>query len=494
MKKIFSTMIFAAVTLLVVIQPAMAANTMSLKQVIESTLSSHPDLQLSRIDSAIAQTETRRIQGMLDPTVSASIKASEEKIPVSSDFQASETRIGQLAGAIAKPLDNGGTLSANFAYNRTSQAFNSPLAAQLSRFNPAYRNQINLSYRHPLLKGADKPDYHYSRLAAEAGIKSADIQQRIIAQQLTLRAVNAYYQLASDDINIGIAGQAVERAKKLLTYQRSRERFGLIEKADRLQAEALLAARNTDLQRAHSRRLTSLNILNRLMLRPANSELTVMQEQTDEVTAPSMQQAYALAESNRPELAALQAQLESAEAQLNISRDADNVQLDVIAEVGTRSLDSNAVTAAARGFTTQDHYAAVSIELSDVLMRNSANAAIRKAELQRQRVLAERVSTLEQIKDDLSAAITAIRAGKPILTVARKQAAAEKRKFNAEMRRYREGRSDTATLVQFEGELRNAELNADLQALTLQLAARQLSWAQATLLDELALTDSSEGR
>ncbi|PJA32042.1 MAG: TolC family protein [Zetaproteobacteria bacterium CG_4_9_14_3_um_filter_53_7] len=479
--------------LLLVAYPAFAEN-MTLKQVLETVLSNHPSLRTGDIDSAIARTESQRIAGMLDPTVTARITASEDTSPVSSDFQAAETRIGQLSGSIAQPLENGGTVAANLAYNRTSQAYNSPLAAQLSRFNPAYRNQINLSYRHPLLKGADRPDYHESLRAAEAGVMSADMQRQVIAHQLSLQTINVYYQLAADDINIRLAEQALKRANKLLTYQRSREQFGLIERADRLQAEALVAARKTDLQRAVSRRQSNLNSLNRLMLRPGNSELLLQVQHSAPIDHPSMQQAVERAEANRPELQVLKAQMQASEAQLSMAREADDVQLDVIAEVGTRSLDTSAGTAALRGLSPNNHYAALSLEMSDVLMRNSANAGIRKAELQRQRILSERISRMEQIKNDLSAAMTAIDSGKPVLQVARFQAEAEQRKFDAEMQRYREGRSDTATLVQFEGELRNAELNADLQALTLQLAARQLAWAQGTLQHELGLTDNRTGQ
>ncbi|MFQ5518958.1 MAG: TolC family protein [Mariprofundus sp.] len=492
MKKLIGLMI-TAIALFAVAQPATASDNMSLKQVIQAVLSNQPDLAISRIDSAIAATETQRIEGILDPIVSASILASEEQTPVSSAFQASETRIGQLTGGISKPLSNGGTVSAGFVYNRISQGFSSPFAAQLASFNPAFRNQINVSYRHPLFKGAGRPDYHHALTAADAGMQSSAMQQQVIARQFTLQAINAYYQLAADEINTRIAGQAVKRAKKLLAYQRSREQFGLIEKADRLQAEALLAARKTDLQRAVSRRLTDLNSINRLMLRSADAPLTLEQPLTDDIPTPSIAEAFAVAESNRPELQVLKAQLEASQAQLAINRDADDIQLDLVAEAGTRSLDSNAATAAARGFSPNDHYVSLSVEFSDVLSRNSARASIRKAELQYQRILAQRNSAMEQIKTDLSTAITAINGGKPVLAVARKQAAAEKQKFKAEMKRYRAGRSDTATLVQFEGELRNAELNAELQALTVQLTIRQLAWAQNTLLAELDLSDSKTG-
>jgi len=500
MNTLFYRMTVVAVSLFIAIYPATsaessAAQPLSLKAVFESIREHHPDLKLNRIDHSIAQTEHMRIEAMLDPTVAANIIASEEKTPVSSDFQASETRLGQLSGNIAKPLSNGGTLAANFTYNRTSQAFNSPLAAQLALFNPAFRNQINVSYRHPLFKGADRPDYHLSLLMADAGLDAADLQAQVIMHTLSLQAINAYYQLAADDINIHIAEQAVKRAKKLLGYQRSRENFGLIEKADRLQASALLAARRTDLQQAKAQRLNNQSVLNRIMLRPFNTSIIIPPippVQQTHIAAAVNTNAIVQAEQFRPELQWLHAQLKIADAQLLMTLDGDQIQLDVIAEAGTRALANDAVNGLARGLTVNDqrYYAALSFEFSDVLGRNSNRAAIRKAELQRQRIIMQRQQSVESIKNDIAAASSAITAGIPTLVIAKKQVLAEQRKFAAEMQRYRQGRSDTATLVQFEGELRNASLHAELQQLSLHLADKQLTWAQGKLLPELGLVTS----
>jgi outer membrane protein TolC len=476
-----------------------SAEEMSLKQVIETVLAHHPDLNVSRIDSAIAATETGRVEGGLDPVIEATILGSAEKVPTVSDFQPSETRLGQLTGKISKPLASGGTLGADFNYTRSSQGFNSPFAAQLALFNPFYRNQININYRHPLFKGAGRPDYNQSLISAEAGLMQANKQRQVIAHNLTLRVINAYFQLASDDINIDIAKQAVKRAKRLLAYQRSREQFGLIEKADRLQAEALLAARKTDLQRAISTRLNNQTTLNRLMLQQISHEIVVQRDTyagktTAKQRSPgmrdvNMQTAVQQAEKLRPELQVLDAQMQAADAQLVIALDADQVQLDVIAALGTRALEKTPLSAAASGMSIRDHFVSLSFELSDALGRKTANAAIRKAELQRQRIQADRLRVMEQIRDDISAAQTAIIAGRPALAVSKKQVRAEQRKFNAEMKRYRQGRSDTATLVQFEGELRNADLNAQLQQLTIELAETQLVWAQGRLLNDFGLHD-----
>lgn len=463
------------------------AESMSLKQVVKAVLNNHPDLALSRVDTAIAETEVRNLEGQLDPVITARITASDEKAPAASDFQAAQTRMGQLSGGIEKPLASGGTLGANFNYSRTSQKFISPLATQLARFNPAYRNQVNLSYRHPLLKGADRPSYHEAMVAAEANIRSAQLQQQVIAYTLSLQVLNTYFQLASDDINISIAEQAILRAKKLLSYQRSREEFGLIERADRLQAEALLAARKTDLQQARARRESNLSLLNRMMRRAPDMEISATVSGPVPGEIPTLERGLEQATASRPELKALEAQLEAAQAQLALSRDADDMQLDVVAELGTRALDGAPVPAAAAGLSAHDHFASLSLEFSDVLRRNSARAAIVKAELAHQRILSERNRTLEQIKDELASATTAIRTGRLTLAIARSQVLAEKRKFDAEIERYREGRSDTATLVQFEGELRNAELSTELEQLTISLARMQLLWARGLLLEELGI-------
>lgn len=476
--------------LTLLIAPAAAAD-MSLKQVIETVLTRNPDLHVSRIDSAIAATETAGVEGILDPVVTASISVSDEKTPTISDFQPSENRLGTLAGTISKPLASGATVGADFTYNRTSQGFKSPFAANLAQFNPSYRNQININYRYPLLKGSNRPSYNQALLSAEAGVYQAEKQRQVIAHNLTLQAINAYYQLAADDINIAIARQAVKRARKLLAYQRSREQFGLIEKADRMQAAALLAARRTDLQRAQSVRLNNQNTLNRLMLRAADADITVEYGKQLTATSPAIDSAVKEAERLRPELQVLDAQMRAANAQLAIARDADQMQLDVVARLGSRALDKKPLSAAASGFSAYDHFASLSLELSDTLGRNTAGAAIRKAELQRQRIEALRMSALKQIRDDISSAKTAIISGKPTLRLARQQVTAEQRKFRAEMERYRQGRSDTATVVQFEGELRNAALNAELQQLTIELAEQQLAWAQGRLLYDLGIYNAA---
>ncbi|HKI60906.1 MAG TPA: TolC family protein [Mariprofundaceae bacterium] len=468
-----------ATAFLLLFLPAMAhAEPMSLEQVVEQVLSDHPDLAIGQVDSDIARTDIQRSEGMLDPVVTAGISAIEDKTPASSSFQASKTQRGKLSAGISKPLASGGTLSASGAFNSTKQTFSNPIAASFSLINPEYRNQFDISYRYPLLRGADRPDYHNALIAADAGYQSTRLGQKITAHNLSLQALDVYYRLASDDINIRIAAAAVKRAEQLLAYQHAREKFGLTEASDRLQAEALLAGRHASLQQALASRASDLTRLNRLMLREPSRPIEVKVGDRALVAAPHLEDALSTSRQYRPEFKALQERLKAAEAQLKTAMDQDQMQLDLVAQLGTRSLDGNASSAIRKSANINDHFASLSIEVSDALHRNTAHAAIRKAELARQRILAEQTQLLENTRNDLANIITAIQTGLPTLTALQAQARIEKQKFLTELRKYREGRSDTAKLVQFEGDLSNAELQAELQRLNLELAERKLAWAE----------------
>ncbi|MDQ6972310.1 MAG: TolC family protein [Mariprofundaceae bacterium] len=461
---------------------------MSLADVVQAVLDDHPDLSLSRTDTSLAEADRGRIRGLLNANINGSISGSTTQTPVSSDFQARETRSASLAAGISLPLANGDTLGVQTSYQRTGQNFTSPFAASLARFNPDYRAQIDLTYRHALLRGADRPEYHMGLTSVDEKTAAARLNERMIARTLGLSALNAFFRLSSDDINTAIAKEAVARARQLLRYQKSRQAFGLIEQAEALQAEALLAVRRTDLQRAIAQRRSDESALNRLMRIKPDSQIQLDAAPTlNKSTVPDFDAAEQQAIRSRPDLQAVDAQIKAAVADLAVARDADRMQLDVVALLGSRSLNSNAGPAAASGLSVNDRVATLSLEMQDTLVRSSAKSAIRKAELARQRLTQQRRQTLERIRDDLAAAIAAIETGIPSLRMSNRQAVAEQKKYQAELKRYREGRSDTATLVQFEGELRNARLQARLQALTLQLARYQLVWSEGRLLTRLGI-------
>jgi outer membrane protein TolC len=133
------------------------------------------------------------------------------------------------------------------------------------------------------------------------------------------------------------------------------------------------------------------------------------------------------------------------------------------------------------------------VELRDTLGRRGARAGVLAAELQRERLLARRHQLAEQLRDELSMLQVTLHSGAGILRLSAQREEAERRKYEAELERYRDGRSDSATLIQFEGELAAAERDARLQRLALLLAGYQHAWARGALLPALGIDDDTGG-
>lgn len=468
--------------------PHADADELTLPEIIRQVLAQTPQLAIHRLDTAISASEIQRVEGLLDPVVTAKVGVIDDQTPVTSSFQPSRTQTAQATGSLSQPLANGDTVTGSITYNRNRTSFSSPFAAQLATVNPAYRSQLDLSYRHALLRGAGRPDYRDALAAAHSDADAVALQRQTIARTLALQAVNAYYLLVNDAVQVRLARQAVERASRLVEYQRFRERFGLIERSDRIQTEALLAARRQELAQAEAQRAADTTAVNRLMLRAPDTEIAITDDGTPPEQAPADYAALIdSARRHRPEFAILEAQLKATQARLAQAKDGEQSQLDLVAQLGTRALDGSAGNAAARTLSTSHPYAALSLEYSDTIGDNAARAAIRKAELSRERIVEQQKQQRESVQDDIAGAWTTLRSGIPAYRQARAHVDAERRKLAAELTRYREGRSDTATVIQFETDLSNAEQQAEAQGINLMLAEKQLAWAQGTLLSELGI-------
>lgn len=465
-----------------------ADGQLTLGAAIAATLAGNPELAINALDTRRAAAEADRIEGALDARATATVGISEDQTPVASDFLPDQTRFAGASGGITKPLTGGGELQAAIDYNRTQLQFASPLAAQLARINPAYRGAVSVLYRHPLARGADRPEYHDALSAAGADTLASRVDRHVIARHLALQTVTTWYQLLSSDVSIRLADIAVDRARRLLDYQKLRSEFGLIETADVRQAEALLASRALELQSALATRDQHQVALNRLMRRAPDTPLRAAPHDAPRRDVATLDDAFEAALRNRPEFQQLDARLDAAIARQRITRDTTRTRVDLIAELGSMTLDRNPGDAATDPFGLDHHFAGLSLELSETWRNRTADADYRLATLARERVLLERQRIAEQVRDDLAGTLTTLRTGVETLRLARLKVDAERHKFDAEMARYRDGRSDTASVIQFEGDLHDAELQAELLQLSLQLAGHQLAWSTGTLFADLDVT------
>lgn len=466
--------LLALYTTLLLAQSA-SAEVLLFDEVLRKAYQENPDLQVSQLQVKVVDAEANQLEGVLDTRYQGSLGFSDEVSPTVNAFSSGQTRTSFISASVEQPFSGGSTLIGTLNYNSAKLTYPStvPSAFQANP-NPIYKHQIDLIYRYPLSSGAGNVNYHAQLDASAQESKAARLRVEMLKEQIANQAIVLYFQLILNDLSLALADDGVVRAKQLLTYQKSREAFGLIEEADRFQAEALLAMRKLQQVQALAARESAQTRLNRLMFQKGDQILKTKLKPI-EVKLASMENMLFQSEQNRPVFKVLNAQYAAAESRLAGVEDLDKYQLDLVGQIGSRALDGRAGNAFAQGFTLDDRYVGLHIEFSDVWNRSSSRALIQKSVLQLENIKLERKKTRENIKTDLAAIAVLLRSGEVTLKASKKQVVAEKKKFAAEAVRYREGRSTTAVVTQFEGDLRAAELRALIQQVSLSQAKYQLA-------------------
>jgi len=443
--------------------------------VLKTAFSNHPDLQSSAVQVKMRKAEGMQIEGALDTRYGASIGVSDEQSQATNAFSPEANNVAFVSGQLSKTFSGGSSLTGTLNYNRSELAYPSTTPANIqSSPNPIYMHQIDLIYRYPLASGADNPTYRYQKDAARQEVKAAEFRVQMLREQLANQGIALYFQFILSDLSLELAKDGVVRAKRLLSYQKKRERFGLIEKSERLQAEALLATRQLQQVQAVSARDMAQTALNRFMFKAGGQPI---EPKLKSVHAPRMTESemFLLAELRRPIFKVLKAQYAAAEARLAQANESDEHQLDLVGQVGSRALDEGSGAAFGQGFTLNDRFVALRVEFSDVFDNKTSRAVIQRNVLALENIKIEQRKTIENIKTELANIAAMIRGGEATLKASKQQVNAEKKKFNAEMLRYQEGRSSTTAITQFEGDLRSAELRALIQKVSLNQAEYQLA-------------------
>ncbi len=467
---------------------SLQAQEITLSEVLQQVVRAQPAVALAELNEAQQRLKEQDRQAMLDGQWSVRLQGSDEKKPSTSPFGPNITNVGLLSADVSKPLVDGSRLNATLSYSRTRlryPAATSPLFQ--ATMNPVYESKIDVTYTYPLLQGRGNPAYHLQEAVNQRGIEAARYGVAQRKEALIQQAIAAFFQLRANELSLHIADDAVHRAEQLLRYQRKRERFGLLEKADRLQTEALLAARRASQVQAAAALHSSQTALSRLLLKQGEDALHARLTANDPLLQPLRQNDDALlkqAEARRPVFRQLAAQLAAAQAAEPILEDKLKPQLNIFGQLGSRALSGLNSKTFNDSFDLRDRYVGIGIEWRDDIGNHASKAALARNALQRDQIMLQRWQTLEQLRTDLATARTDLYNARQNSKAAQARVAAERRKYQAELARYSEGRADTATIIQFSGELRSAELQAALQALNIALATVRLRFLAGMLLPE----------
>ncbi len=433
---------------------------------LQAIIDTYPTLTIAAMQVEKARQEQVRVESSLSWVLQANGGVNRDIT-----FLGTPSDVASISAGLQRRFASGQSIGLNGRYRyEDSEVVFSP-----NYPNPAQSTGLDLDYRVPLGRGRDNPDYTQGLVSAEAGVLLEKANRLAIRERLARQALDLFYGLATIRASYETARAGVQRARRLKKYIAERFELGLAEDKDRLQAEAQLKLQISELRKLEVLWEQTRTNLNRLMGRPWKQEFiprvlppTTAESFNEQVLAAWQQEA----EANSPELLRNQARVKLNQAELARRRDARRDQLDVVASIGTRTLNGASNLG---NVNEMDVAGGVRLEYQNALDKRGFDAAIYQAQLEIR--MAEEDS--RKVKDDLhyriAGLIGELDASRKALDAYRARLKSEQRKFDEALDLYREGRFTTDRLIQFENELQAARFALEQQRIEYDQRRRELA-------------------
>jgi outer membrane protein TolC len=452
---------------------AAAADPLTLEEALRRAHDTYEPLQLAAMQVDRARLERDKVEAQLGWNLGASAG-------VSHDLSFIGEPVDRVSGgaAVERALESGRRVgvSAEYAYEDNAFSFSPALP------NPANIANLDLNYRIPLRQGEGNPAYTQGLAAAAARVGLSEAELDALRQQVAQQVIDLYFASARVRALMDNARAAIARAERLREFVRENERLGLAEDKDILQAEAQVRARGGDLRALEVAWERQRTALNRLTARRPRAEFDTEPAPSDRPTG-STDALVAQAEASSPALQRNAARVALAETVIEQTRDAARDQMDVVLSAGTRTRFGDADL----GDVNDSELAGgVRIEYTRALDRRGFDAELQQALLDRDIARDEMKVIRDDLRYDIEGLVSEIDSGTRALRQYRRQLAAERAKMDDALERYRSGRIDTATLIQFEAERRAAELAVETQAVDIQAARARLDLLRGALWPRVA--------
>ena len=475
--RIFSAL---AIHLLIVLMPVtVVAQTVSLDQLIQNVMDHYPSLKTAAIQVERARQENIKVETRLAWQLAA-------KGGVSRNMSLFGTPTDRLdvSGNLKRGLESGGSLSFNANLNRedATTTFSPSLP------NPSITSSVDVSYRHPLAKGANNPAYAQAIEIAEASKMISYAEQQGRHDQLASQIIELYIAAITTHARISNTQQAINRSLRLQAYIKDRSSLGLSEDKDLLQVKAQLSRQQAEFHGLQVVWEKQRIALNRLMGRDWAAPLELVLDDKIQLPAQPDDELYQQVKKHSPEMAKIDQQLKLSDAAIKLSRDAKKDGLDLLMYLGNQTYGGDTATGSQ---TESEVFGGLSIEYNRGLDKSGYDAEIYQAQLDRGIALQNKKQIMEDLYYDLSSLLAEIKASNMAVKAYQSSVNNENKKLKEAEQRYKSGRTDTDQLIQFESQLSQAKLAYELQKIELNRRHYNLNLLLGLLWNNIKLPDYS---
>jgi outer membrane protein len=426
--------------------------------------------------------------GVFDPTLSVSFSLDRTPSPLNTLVVAGVPQVTTHTAALnvryGQAFPSGTSFSFSYGFQRQSST------QQHLLFNPDFTPGFTASVAQQLLNGFGyKVNRALIKVAEnEKGIEREAFREQVINTLAT--AENAYWDLISAKESVRTAEQALEVSEQL--YQNNARAFdaGVMARLDVVNAQAQVAASQRDLTIARTNvdyaELTLKSMISANVEEPLASaviETTDSFPEPDDDKLPSLQEAVAIAQKNRPEVSIANGNIKSQEDVMPFLDNALLPNVNVFALVNTAGLYNTFGTSFSYDWQFKYPQFAFGLSINFPVRNRQAQADDVRSKMELKQSQDTLVRTKSQIEVDVQNALIGVTLGRAQVRAARGAVSTNQQKTDAERKRLTAGLSTSYNVILVERDLFTAQL-AEVQARDVYAKAKvALDQAMGVMLD-----------
>lgn len=449
MKTLFgSTIVFITMLVSQVQTPVYAAETLSLQDVLQRVAANYTDIRIAAMQVDKAQQDVRVVQAQLGWMVNG-----QGSVGTQPGLGGVPVQQNNLSMGISRQSEKGNSLSLSGGYNYDGTTI-APL------LDPTTTYSIDLNYRIPLGQGKGNTQYQEGVVGAKAGADIAEANLYLLRDNIARTIMDLYFGAAQTWYSLKNANDSLDRAKRLLEYERKNVRLGLSENRDLLNQQSQLHAAEADLNNMRQMWIQQRTSLNHLMGRPWDAEFVPV---IASLKVPGQNEQTRLLkeiESYDPRIRISQAELTLAESKIRTQTDAQKNRLDIVMGSGLRNRSSG-------GSTSNDVTYNLGFEYQRSMNRDGFDAQMYQAQLDRDIAKDKLRASRTQIQYDIASLIQRIYRIQEMVRASDERLEAQRLRFADVKQRYNEGRATIAELMMIEAELQGTEFILQQQRIEL---------------------------
>lgn len=419
---------------------------LSLDECIEIALEQNTGFKSANLLALTAEYNYMAARAAFDPMLTASL--------YNSGTHSSGEESNYLTGIfdIQKNLFTGGQWNMKLTSRRNK-------VPALYSSGESFENQFDLTYRHPLLEGADRNVVMSGLEVAQIGKTSEFNRMLNVKRELLYQITGTWYDVLKSEKAIEVAKLSLKEAQTLLEQTQATYDVGFISSYEVTASESGLASREEALLLSKASFLNNLDRLKNHMGMPLFSEISIEGDlEADEIAIPDFDEVFNMAKENRPDLAQYNDSVKLAEVDLRISTDSKKASLYAVGQVGLAGQDLSYNDSISNMDENVNWY--LGLDYIVPLGKNrEAKARFNQAELKLETAKVNLQSALDAIKLEITLAIRNLETAWERIQVTSKGVNLQEEKLSREKARYELGLITSGDLLDYEEDLAIARLN-----------------------------------